>query len=318
MRRSTARVRKHRMAFQIRLPTKTGLFALLMVASAALLLFGGGPLNWLRGVLQPIAILQRPVSDMIRVVAPRRVDGVPDRPTREQFQTLFDENEQLRRQIAQQQSSIEELHGRLAAVTGLRDQLRDLRGLIVMAPVVALDGSPRRESLLIGRGSNQIAGLRAGLWVAGAPELTDDEKISGRERLARQVIIGRVIEVHPFTCRVQLVSDPGFRNIPVRAARVLDDGTWKIVGPESLLSGQGGGRMIMDRVPEDVFSAGARVALLSPSSELPATMTLGRIESSRSRPDAPLFFDLELRPWYPLNEIENVYVIVPGARANPD
>ncbi|MBL8880818.1 MAG: hypothetical protein JNG88_17025 [Phycisphaerales bacterium] len=306
------------MAFEIRLPTKTGLFAVLMAVSALLLLVGGGPLNWLRGVLQPIAILQRPVSDVIRVVTPRRVEGVPEHPTREQYQALFDENEQLRRQIAQQQSMIEGMHSRLTAVTGLRDQLRDLRGQIVMAPVVALDASPRRESLLIGRGSNQIAGLRPGLWVAAAPELISDEKDSGRERLARQVIIGRVNEVHPFTCRVQLISDPGFRNVPVRTARVKDDGTWQLVGAESLISGQGNGRMLMDRVPEDVFAAGARVVLLSPSSDLPAAMTLGRIESSRPRPDAPLFFDLDVQPWYPLNEFENVCVIVPGTRGSVD
>jgi cell shape-determining protein MreC len=241
------------------------------------------------------------------------VQGIPDRPTREQYQTLYEENEQLRRQIAHQQVAIDEMHRRFADVTGLRDQLRDMRGMIVLAPVVSFDASPRRESMLIGRGSNQIAGLRVGLWVAGAPELGHDEPISGRERLARQVIIGRISEVHPFTSRVQLITDPGFQNIPVRTARVLEQGTWQVVGPELLISGLGSGRMWMDRVPEDVYGAGARVVLFGPTSELPAAMTLGRIESSRSRPDAPLFFDLDVRPWYTLNEISNVYVIVPGS-----
>lgn len=301
------------MAVEIRLPSKVGLFYLLMAASVLMLLFGGGVISWMRGLLQPIAILQRPVSDVVRIAAPRRVQGVPDHPTREQYQTLYEENEQFRRQLAQQLVAIEEMHRRFADVSGLRDQLRDMRGAIVLAPVVSFDASPRRETMLIGRGSNQIAGLRVGLWVAAAPELGYDENISGRERLARQVIIGRVSEVHPFTCRVQLITDPGFQNVPVRVARILEQGTWQIMGPEMLVSGQGSGRMWMDRVPEDVYTAGARVVLVGPNSELPAAMTLGRIESSRTRPDAPLFYDLEVRPWYSLNEISNVYVIVPGS-----
>lgn len=300
------------MAVVFRLPSKTGVFALLMAASVLLLLLGGGMVNWTRGILQPIAILQRPVSDAMAVIAPRRPTEVPDHPTRDQYQELFEENAQLRRQIAQQQESIKEMHARFAEVTGLRNQLGDMRGAIVVAHRVTMDASPRRSTMVIDRGSNQIAGLHVGQWVAGAPEIFEGDKPpAAREQLARQVIIGRISEVHPFTSRVQLITDPGFLNVPVRTARVLEDGTWQIVGPELLVTGQGAGRMLIDRVPEDVFGAGARVALLSPSIELPVTMTIGHIEASRSRPDAPLFFDLDVRPWYDLNDIAYVYVIMP-------
>ncbi len=264
-----------------------------------------------RGVVAPLSWLQYNLSRATRR-ADAAVRGLGEDGAELDASSLKAENEALRRQLVHQQLMYTDLERELATVTGLREQLRDSGAKILIAPVVAYDASPRRESLTIGLGSER--GIKKEQWVAaGAAPREDPDMVYGRELLARQWLIGRISEAWPNTARVQLATDVGFGPVYVRAARTLEDGRLEPIEQNCLLRGRGAGRMLIDRATGDYYSDGCRLVIAMPTAGLPAPLLIGEIKGSASIDGAPQHFNLDVQPCGNVRMLGHVYVIVPGA-----
>jgi cell shape-determining protein MreC len=241
-----------------------------------------------------------------------RRDDVP----RGQLDALAAERDQLARQLEHQSVRITELEGTVAVLTGLRERLDDPRARLVRAAVLAFDASPRRESLLIDRGAMNTSAEgrpRVGQWVAaGLGPAEQDSADSGRAQLARQWLLGRISEVHGFTSRVQLASDPQFGPVRVRAARRLQDGALQVEQRDCLLEGRGTGRMVIRQAPNNYFAAGSTLVLVPRGADSPATLEIGRVIGASPVANAPLMFDHELAPIADYRSIRHVFIIATG------
>ena len=71
--------------------------------------------------------------------------------------------------------------------------------------------------------------------------------------------------------------------------------------------------MLIDRATADYYADGRRLVLVRPSGGLPSSLAIGEVVSARSIPDAPLHFDLEVRPLGDVRRLDWVYVIAPGS-----
>lgn len=296
----------------LRRPSRGGFFALLMLGAGLLALTPPGWTHWLRNILQPIAMLQRPVAlgaQNVRDSIEARTHGALPA---DEADRLRDEADQLRRLALNQQLTIADLEERLAAVTLLREQVGGARVKLVIAEVVAYDTVPSRATIRISEGSRTITGLKPDLWVAAAstpPWLPPAAR--AREAAQRHWIIGRISDVQPFVSTVQLTTDPGFGPIEVQPASMADDGTWSSVNLRCALQGIGAGRMWMDRVPRELPAD--KTVIYVPTSELlPVPMVIGQVSSSRRLPEAPQHFNYEVRPWADLVHLRFVYIIVPA------
>ncbi|MGE0479714.1 MAG: rod shape-determining protein MreC [Phycisphaerae bacterium] len=301
------------MRFHLWRPSKPATFALLMLLG---LLFSFLPVRWLRGlrgVLQPMAILQAPVSGAVNqfrnAVAPEPEPDITPESTR----TILGENAELRRRVEQQRLALEDLRREVARLAGLRDVFPFGRASIVPAAVLAFDASARRTTLTMAVGTDGIAGLREGLWVAAGEAPDEAAAQTGREAAAGQYLIGRISEAHPFVSRVQLATDPGFGPVRAAVARIVD-GAWQPGPADVLLTGAGGRTMRIERATSDHFAAGATIVMIPASLDLPMSLTIGQVVGSRPLPEAPLFFDLDVRPWGDYQRLRYVYVIIPASK----
>lgn len=298
------------MSIRPRVPSKSVVFAGLMIAAVVASLLPVAWTRWVRGIFQPLALLQSGVAALVRSGSGGDAEAPgPAAPpvTPEELARLQTENRQLQRELGQQSLYVAELEKRLNEITGIRDQLRNRQANLILAPVIAYDASLQQETLLISKGS--AAGIVKGQWVAAAAE---PGQTDGRKLLARQWLIGRISEVQPYSSRVQLATDGRFKE-EVRVAKVLPNGAWQPLDHRCILFGRGGGRMAIEQATQDYYKLGYQIVLVPASAELPAPFTLGRIESSRPLEQTQLHFDLEARLWGEPRRLEYVYVIAVGS-----
>lgn len=283
-------------------PTKRVVFATLMGVSLVLVLLPVRFKHWIGGVAQP---LTWPAQIIATIRSSIRAWNLPDP---EDVAVLAGENERLRRQVAEQSIRITELERQIDQVTHLSRQLADERATLVIAQVLSGPTPPRRETLTIGRGSK--SGISEGDWVlAGAP-LEERHVETGRERMSRAWVIGRVTSVQPYRSLVTLATDPLFGRIPVRFARRLDNGEMQMLAhDEALLQGEGGGRMRVPGSKVDYFATGHRTVLASIPTTLPTLLPIGTITASRTTPQSSLHFDLDVVPIGDAISLTHVYVI---------
>jgi hypothetical protein len=137
-----------------------------------------------------------------------------------------------------------------------------------------------------------------------------DANRTGRELLARQWIIGRISEVHPFTARVRLMSDPTFTRQRVRLAKPLADGALAVSDRECLLYGASQrGHMTIIQAPADFYKEGYTAVLIPAEAGLPSTFLAGFVTGSTPVPNAPLHFDLDVAPPAAARELTRVFVL---------
>ncbi|MFQ5807577.1 MAG: rod shape-determining protein MreC [Phycisphaerae bacterium] len=228
-------------------------------------------------------------------------------PTREELEQLRHYNQRLTLQVGQQQLLIAEMERQLADLSGLRDQLGDLRAKIIFAAVVGGDTSPRRETITISKGRRQ--GIERGDWVAaGMPEAERDPVATGRDLLLRQWLIGRVTEVQPYVSRVQLATDPDFGTERAWAAKTLMDNTWQVAGRPCGLEGFGDGSMRIRQASEDYLATGYTIVVVPLADPQPMALAIGRIIASEML-ETGLHYDLEVEPWGDPQALSHVYVI---------
>jgi cell shape-determining protein MreC len=289
--------------------TKPRIFALLMGLAALLALLPTDWTRWLGGVLQPLGWLQWSASSATRAAgnSVRGIGGEWLPPGR--AQELRDEFDELRRQLRHQAVLLADLERQMAEVTGIREQLGQEQTRIVIAAVIGFDTSPRRQTLMINKGSLSEGRMQVGQWVAaGAGPDRQDRQATGRESLLRQWLIGKVSKVDPYRSWVQLATDPGFGPEPVRVAGLVD-GRWQRTGDECLLYGLGSGRMLIRHAKSDYLASGHTVVLVPRSGDLPASLSIGRISGSRTVAESSLWHDLDVRPYVDPYELTHVYVI---------
>ncbi|GMU82945.1 MAG: hypothetical protein AMXMBFR47_28160 [Planctomycetota bacterium] len=283
-------------------PSKRVVFATLMGVSLVLVLLPVRFKLWIGGIAQP---LTWPAQIVATIRSSVRAWNLPDP---EDVAVLAGENERLRRQVAEQSLRISELERQIDEVTHLARQLADDRATLVVAQVLARPTQPRRETLTLGRGGK--VGIREGDWVlAGAP-LEERHVESGRERMSRAWVVGRITSVQPYRSTVTLATDPLFGRIAVRIARRLDDGRLQLVERDDvLLQGEGGGRMRVPGSEVDFFSTGHRVVLATIPTTLPTLLPIGEIVGSRTTPQSSLHFDLDVTPVGDALSLTHVYVV---------
>lgn len=289
------------------LPSKSSLYAILMVASAvSAFLLPARWTNWTRSAFQSVALLQmlptggaQAIHDEVETLAGPTISKAEARDLQAEVERLRRTVGHLEEQLAAQGATVDEL-------TRLRGQSLDNLRTIVRAAVVAYDSDPRRASLKVLLSSETEPYVFEGQWVVAA--VADPPS---RGAVARGWLVGRVADVHLQTARIQLATDPGFQ-VGVRVARTLGDGTWQISDEECRLKGAGEGRMVIDAAERDYFEQGYDIVLVPASAELPFAMTIGRITGVRRRGDSPQHVDLEVSPWAPTGGLRHVYLLSTG------
>jgi len=297
---------------RLHLPSKTAAFWILMglsALSATVLHDWTAPA---RGLFQPLALLQWPLSWFTHQVD-QAVGAAAEKPLpADQGRALREEVDHLQRQVLNQRLALQKAEERVEELSGLAGQMPDSHAGILIAPVVSYDANPRHSTLLIAKTKmRQKRWVREGQWViaGGASAPSGDAGATVRDLLWRGWLVGRVSEVQPEVARVQLATDPRFAT-EVRAARLRADGTVQLADKPCFLEGQGAGRMRITQAVEDYFHSGYRLVVVPASRDLPAPMTLGRIEAAMPRDDSAQHFDLTVVPAGPVEKLTHVYVLV--------
>jgi rod shape-determining protein MreC len=108
--------------------------------------------------------------------------------------------------LQQSDNELASLRQQLEMATGIKQALKDLSPRLLTAEVILpTDGSPWRKSLLLALGSR--GGVQKGMLV-----------------LYNSQFVGRILDAGPWTSRVQLCTDPGFRVGAVAVPRAYTQG----------------------------------------------------------------------------------------------
>jgi cell shape-determining protein MreC len=291
----------------MRFPSKPTLFVILMAASAIAVLLPMSWTSWLRGPVQALALFQWPFMNLTRAGA-----GVAGPADTSRSGELEREVERLRLQLAQQGQALANYQRVLDDVSGLRSQMPDQHVKIILAPIVAFDANPRRDTVLVILSADQANWVRAGQWVAAGVWETPT-----RELLARQWLVGKVSEVHTRSARVQLSTDAKFRaTVTLGRIDAAADGpaTMSLVGELARVEGlgakpSGGGHMLISQAQTNHFELGDRIVIAPTSRELPFPMVLGRLVSATQDPRSARHWNLAAEPWSRLRGLTHVYII---------
>jgi rod shape-determining protein MreC len=215
-------------------------------------------------------------------------------PSSGEVQELRTENDYLKDQVQKLLGEQARLSGLLEQATGLKPLVRDARVRLLQADVVfPADGSPWRKSLAV------AAGTRDGV---------------ARDQIVvyHQQFIGRVVEAGPWTCRVQVVTDPSFR-----AAAVAVPGSRN--GAEVALSERqvgvfegtaGRGGQLKWLAGDAAVEHGALVlSTEDPANGVPRGLILGRVQAvDVGRGRYPV---VQVEPCVDYRALERVSILVP-------
>ncbi len=290
----------------MRLPSKKTTFWILMALSAVSALLVPGWTSGIRRFTQTLHLVQGAATELAHDAEDAVVPPAAPQLSAAEIAALQNENEELRRQVAQQQMQLIEAERRIKELTGLADQLPDSGREVVIAPVLGYDTDPRRATLQIMLRGDVYQAVEVGQWVlAGAPQ---PEGADARVALDRQYLIGRVIHVAPHVATVQLVTDRGFPRTPVQLAAVQPDHTWRLAEEKCLMAGTGR-EMRIDQATANYFKDGYQVVVAVPDRYLPVPLTIGLLTGARARTDSSQHFDLTAVPCGPLDRLSYVYVL---------
>lgn len=275
------------------------------------------PRSWL-SPLQALWQWIMPVQDAVSAA----VDGAASA-----LETAGSEGEASTAAARREQTLRNQLAALADRVRSLEDENRLLRatrvqggigtaGRLIAARVVADDVAPWRAVKTLSAGSSR--GVRTGDAVVSR-EFTldagaDDGLRDGLAVLIGETLLGFVTQTHTLSCRVQFISDPETQ-MKVRIGRFTEGGFAWAEG-EFWLTGQGGGVMVIGDVPSAEVHAGriaaGDVVLASPDqTQLPAALTVGRVESVSADVQNPLLSRLTVAGIVPHDAVRRVYVYNP-------
>lgn len=305
-------------------PSKQTTFAVMMVASAVLLLLPWDILGAAKSLSQLAAVPQAVVSGASHGLAePLRNLGMPVLSAEKHAElvarreALESENFSLTLHIAELQAQINEL-------TRIRKQGFPPDGKLVPAKVIAADALASRGSLLLSKGS--VSGVKAGDWILSRRFVDagwEDGVRKGSSVLARESLIGWVEETEAFTARVVLLSDNVSRRVTkVHIERYDAAKDARLVAmldgrPASFaLQGAGGGLMKIPEidsrwVDQKMIRVGDVVMSSPDDARLPVAMAIGDIISlERVRDDKkkPLFYTAHVKHRYDPRMLGQVFI----------
>lgn len=217
-------------------------------------------------------------------------------PSSGEAATLRTENDFLKDQVQRQADEIARLKGRLEAVSGLRQQVRDLPLKLLHADVLLpTDGSPWRKSLTLALGTG--GGVRKGMLV-----------------LYNNQLVGRVLEAGPWTSRVQVATDPGFRAGAVAVPRQYTEGLTLDKRHVGLYLGTAGehGRLKWFLGDLAVGADALVVTTEDPLNGIPRGLILGRVSKQKITAGMPV---VDVEPIVNYRALEHVMLVVPPESA---
>ncbi len=319
------------MRTRLRLPSRNGIFAILMACSAILMVL---PTRWTGGLKCARQVLV-PFQDGMYVLTAASTAGEDLPPiTDEEYRRLLRELEARRNQVASLNLLLRELEAERPTIAmtlrKLIDRAANRESALIPARVIADDSTAWRDTMLLGSGRRR--GVREDDWVTSRRALdagTKDGVRQGMIVLAQEYLIGRIEEVTPYTARLVLLSDlaakvpvwigrvDGKRFRVLGAAEALRDGKrWAEPGEEAsfFLVGRGRGDMIVGGVHEDyvarkALAVGDLVVSAGTSAELPVAMVIGRVEEIEDDPAQRQLRQLNVRCPIDTARLRWVYVV---------
>lgn len=207
---------------------------------------------------------------------------------------LRKENEFLRDQVVKLENDRTKLKQKLDQVSQFRQQVKDPQFRTLHADVsVSADGSPWRKSLTIALGSR--GGVQKGMLVAYNNQL-----------------VGRVLEVGPWSSRVQVVTDPGFRAGAVATPKTHPSGVSFEKRHVGVYEGTSGERGHLKWLTGDTpVETGATVLTTEdPANGVPAGLVLGRIAALST--GRGLYAKVEVEPLVHFRGLEQVMLLARG------
>jgi rod shape-determining protein MreC len=248
-------------------------------------------------LLLPAGFSQRVRLSALSVLLPLRqfALGLVRLPSNGEAQQLRTENDYLKDQIQKLLDEKARLNARLEMATGLKPLVKDPQVRLLQADVVfSTDGSPWRKSITLAAGASQ--GVVPGLLV-----------------LYHQQVVGRVLECGPWTSRVQVVTDPGFKAAGVAVPRGTAAGVSFNERHVGVYEGTAGRNGTLKWITGDTPVEDGAVVMTTgdPERRVPQGLILGRVVSVNSGRGA--FPRVEVEPSINLQGLEQVTILVPDA-----
>lgn len=182
------------------------------------------------------------------------------------------QNEYYRDLVVQLHARNIELSEQLASATGLKGIAREGNYQIVVADVILnLDASSFRQTLVISAGTRE--GVERGQLV-----------------LFHNHLVGRVLEAGPYTSKVQLVTDSGFRAGAVSVPKTATDGVAFARRDVGVFEGNGAETGVLKWIAGEtpVEEGNYVVTTEDPINDVPKGLILGKVSSlSRGRGPYP-------------------------------
>ena len=128
---------------------------------------------------------------------------------------------------------------------------------------------------------------------------SDNGVKEGQTVINRSGLIGRVGEVSKYSSKIELITDP----VSVISAILPRTGTYGIV--------RGGGRIIMENIPEGVsVEAGEKVVVSPASASFLRGLPIGKVRSADKKV-GDLFYYIEIEPTVDFSKLDIIYICRP-------
>ena len=265
----------------------------------------------LRGAFQLLAAPGEQLGHAVTLAAADQVRRLQRAGLSAEEAALRKEREDLKRKILALTSERDRLLDERTQLLRLPAHVRGAAARILPASLYARDIAALRDSAVLSIGANRT--VKPGRWVTTlrfADRGEADGVAEGLPVLAGAELVGVVDQVYFSQCRVRLVSDIESR-IHARIYHRRPDRSYRR-GPTCLLTGTGGGRMIIPRMvidERDPIRVGDLVVTRAGEPMLPPSVPIGWIALCRPRRDDPLLYEIEVKPLAELGAIDRVMLV---------
>jgi cell shape-determining protein MreC len=286
------------------------------------------PTAWtgrLTNVLQLLVPFQVGTTVVLNGLSPDSAHAGGQPVPRDEFADLLREKQSLEHMAAALASRIADLEHDVEILTATRlwdagTRIGD-QGKLIPARVIIDDMLSWRSSRLLSAGSTH--GVRTGAPVVSrhfTVQPAAEGVESGMAVLLGEALVGIVDQVSTHNARAKLLSDVSVQ-MKVRLGR-FDETGFAPLEREFWLTGRGNNVMeIGDAEWKDIsegrIEIGDIVVSDPDSSVLPATMTIGRVESIVQNARNPLLAILRIKPALDTADLRRVYVFHPAASTKP-
>ncbi len=200
--------------------------------------------------------------------------------------------EHLQGRVQELSARVMDLQGQLETVAGARGILTDPKLILLPADVVVnADSNAWRRSMVLSRGSSH--GVSRGMLV-----------------LWQRHLIGRIIEVSPWTCRVLLVTDSGFRIGGLALPKAYDESVPLANRDKGVIEGTGDRTAALKWIQGDaLLETGATVVTIAdPATGVPRGLLIGKVTSvSRG---SGLYPKVEVLPFVNAKSLDSVAIVL--------